>query len=955
LVATPLRIDDVSNIKMSKLYNPDLMPREQIKRTFVGREKLLEEIVAIAKNQPKGAGVQHIVIIAPRGMGKTTLLLMLRFEVEDSNLSKKWQAVQFPEESYDIYELADFWVKVAEYLAADTDDGEFLNELNRIKNTYSKNEDLHEAAFALLKDWRKKHKKQLLLLIDNFDMILEQINNEQDTARLRKVLMNDDTVMLIGTAVTFFKEVRGYEHPLYNFFKIYNLEGFRDEQIIDFLRLRAKDEGVENFEELFRENKARIRTLAYFTDGNPRLVLMLFDVITKSKLSDVQHTLEKLLDEVTPYFKSKIELLPPQQRKVLDYIARMSFEKREGVSPTEVSTAIRLSPNQTSAQLKRLMEDGYVKSANVRSKNSFYVISEPLVAIWYQMRFGRLAYQKRRWLIFILKGLYELDEMRNEQEKLGIKYQRCLASGDNIKAQEVLKHKLYLAEAMPDGSGAKMHYEHFVSQSIWLNDEISLKEELKNPDLLKRLSPKLLSDLLKQGRITKSQHDKATETSVFSELSKNENDSIAELMQGNQRMSELSPEKSPQQISEALEHFNKAIKLDSNNTSALVARSSFFYQFGKFRECLADCESLIKILEDSINKLGRTVLANDLASAYMNKGVSLDNLGKLNEAIIEYDKAIEIIKSLVEQGKTELANDLASAYMNKGVSLGNLGKLNEAIIEYDKAIEILKDLVEQGRTELANDLAKAYINKGVSLDNLGKLNEAIIEYDKAIEILKDLVEQGRTELANELAKAYMNKGVSLGNLGKLNEAIIEFDKAIEIRKPLVEQGRTELANDLAKVYMNKGVSLRQLGKLDEAIAEYDKSIDIYEVTFKDNQSWEVAINSARTYLNLIEGFIEQNSLNKVGEYLQKTVNILDSVGYEDFNAWILKILFSTVSGNDYSNLRKLIEGEEMENRFFPILRAVDYLETKDESLIEKLSPEVLGVVEEAIRKLQSIK
>ena len=61
---------------MSKLYNPDLAGKEAIKKTFVGREKLLSEIVSIIAEQPKGAGVQHIILIAPRGMGKTTMLLM---------------------------------------------------------------------------------------------------------------------------------------------------------------------------------------------------------------------------------------------------------------------------------------------------------------------------------------------------------------------------------------------------------------------------------------------------------------------------------------------------------------------------------------------------------------------------------------------------------------------------------------------------------------------------------------------------------------------------------------------------------------------------------------------------------------------------------------------------------------------------------------------------------------
>jgi hypothetical protein len=51
----------------------------------------------------------------------------------------------------------------------------------------------------------------LLLLVENFDLILEQINDERDNARLRDALMNDGAVMLLGGATTFFREARAYD------------------------------------------------------------------------------------------------------------------------------------------------------------------------------------------------------------------------------------------------------------------------------------------------------------------------------------------------------------------------------------------------------------------------------------------------------------------------------------------------------------------------------------------------------------------------------------------------------------------------------------------------------------------------------------------------------------------------------------------------------------------------
>ena len=60
----------------------------------------------------------------------------------------------------------------------------------------------------------------------------------------------------------------------------------------------------------------------------------------------------------------------------------------------------------------------------------------------------------------------------------------------------------------------------------------------------------------------------------------------------------------------------------------------------------------------------------------MNKGVALDNLGRYEEAITSYDKALAINST-----------DLDSLY-NKGVALDNLGRYEEAITYYDKALAI---------------------------------------------------------------------------------------------------------------------------------------------------------------------------------------------------------------------------------------------------------------------------
>ena len=95
---------------MDSLYNPDLMSEHEIKATFVARQPLVDKVVSLIQGQPEGAGVQHAVLVAPRGMGKTTMLLMIQFAIKDRHLGPLWFAVRFPEELYGVNSLADFWL-----------------------------------------------------------------------------------------------------------------------------------------------------------------------------------------------------------------------------------------------------------------------------------------------------------------------------------------------------------------------------------------------------------------------------------------------------------------------------------------------------------------------------------------------------------------------------------------------------------------------------------------------------------------------------------------------------------------------------------------------------------------------------------------------------------------------------------------------------------------------------
>ncbi len=243
---------------------------------------------------------------------------------------------------------------------------------------------------------------------------------------------------------------------------------------------------------------------------------------------------------------------------------------------------------------------------------------------------------------------------------------------------------------------------------------------------------------------------------------------------------------------------------------------------------------------------GRMDDENDLATAYMNRGVTYDDMGKYEEALKDYDKCIAIRESLHEAGRLYDENALAKAYMSRGVTYDDMGKYEEALKDYDQCIAIMESLHEAGRLYDENDLATAYMNRGVTYWSTGKYEEALKDYGQCIAIRESLHEAGRLYDDNYLAKAYMNRGNALGDVGKHEEALQDYGECIRIRESLHEAGRLYDENDLASAYMNRGVTYRAVGKYEEALKDYGKCIAIRESLHEAGRlyDWQYDLGSA---------------------------------------------------------------------------------------------------------------
>jgi tetratricopeptide (TPR) repeat protein len=87
-----------------------------------------------------------------------------------------------------------------------------------------------------------------------------------------------------------------------------------------------------------------------------------------------------------------------------------------------------------------------------------------------------------------------------------------------------------------------------------------------------------------------------------------------------------------------------------------------------------------------------------------------------HDKFMSFDKLKEKAKKLINQA------GIVHALTDKGIALYNLGRYEEAIVCYDKLLEINPKDVD------------ALYNKGVALSDLGRYGEAIVCYDKLLVI-----------------------------------------------------------------------------------------------------------------------------------------------------------------------------------------------------------------------------
>ncbi|MGA1939289.1 NACHT domain-containing protein [Arcobacter sp. YIC-310] len=385
-------------------YTPDEMPEDEFLKRFVVREKVFEGIFKDIKASNYEVANQHFIIVGQRGQGKTTLLRKIFIETKkDKDLSKFLIPVKFAEEQYQIRSLSRLWEEVADYLQSIHEDI-FPNILDDLEEFFE-DEDYELKAFSYFEKHIKKQNKKLLILVDNIDELIGKFS-QKEQRRFREILLTSSSFRIIGGSTKMLEQHYDYSKPFYEFFKIVKLKGFNSEESKKFLLSYANTEEKKKIKEVIENTPERLEVIRQLTGGVPRTLVMLFDIFLDEEGTAFDDLL-KILDEVTPLYKHRMDDLPDQLQEIVHTIAI----NWDGMYTKDIAKKTRMESKAISAQLKKLEKYEIIESESV-GKNKIYKIKERFFNIWYLMRFGRKKDRQRvEWLIAFLNSWCTKEEL----------------------------------------------------------------------------------------------------------------------------------------------------------------------------------------------------------------------------------------------------------------------------------------------------------------------------------------------------------------------------------------------------------------------------------------------------------------------------------------------------------------------------------------------------------------
>ncbi|MEM9885475.1 MAG: CHAT domain-containing protein [Bacteroidota bacterium] len=282
-----------------------------------------------------------------------------------------------------------------------------------------------------------------------------------------------------------------------------------------------------------------------------------------------------------------------------------------------------------------------------------------------------------------------------------------------------------------------------------------------------------------------------------------------------------------QNYAAAIEHYQQAIRIRSNSfpethpdiVKAYRNIAGCYEKLSKLDQALVVYEKIIELSEKN-----SALLQTYLTLAHLRKGGILAKKGAIQEA----DYYIKAGVNLVEQYANEDFYALSDAYNQAFLYQYELKNGTQMIHYAQKSLNLYlsleeSELYEEDYYEIAN----AHNNLAIGYEFQQAYEQAISHYQKAIAINvkhKDIRLPYLADNYNNLADLYREKE-------QFSLALAHIQQAIKYEK---EAG---VPQELAIEYYNRGEIYFEQKKYEQALLDYQKALELYVLDFEDNAKY----------------------------------------------------------------------------------------------------------------------
>ena len=826
------------------LYRSGVTSPERLRHTSVARQHLLDNAIESLRGSVGRKSKNHLLFIGPRGIGKTHLLSCIEDVVQsDEALGASVVVVRFPEESNRTLSFADFLIGMCGILKDVLEDEPLWTELFAKVQTEEDNARVADTLVPAIREENRRRGRTLLVMVENLGEILgRKIRDKNDVAALRKFLMADNGCLLLATAPLHFDGITDIGQPFYDFFDIQILENLSFEETVEVIRLNLEWEERKDILDTLADMRPRLQALYRMTGGNPRLTMMLYELIAHESITSVQEQFHLLLDRISPFYQGRLNDLPPGQRALLECLASMRDQEK---TPAAIAARMRMSQQETSSLLKRLSDAHYLRAArHPRDRRSrLYAIREGFFDIWLAMNLSRGARKRMPFLLDFFSLFYPSIEAR--EEKRSQLREKILEEG-SVDAESALDYLSEVGDARERATAKIDMARIFARRGVAERTAFYVRE-----------AAPLARDGMSQSiarivAITLSAPDYLSEVEEM--IAAWEMHRSGELEAFAHRLSEIGEGLTLRTFSETrLVFLRDTLESMGNSEARILQRlriAAVLMDLARWKESEEQQRLALAEATALANAMFVALASNDLANL-------LYRINRLGESEPLMRRALEIDETTFGKQHPRVANRLN----NLAQMLKNTGQIEEAEPLMQHALEIDVAVFGEQHPTVARDLS----NLASLLLDTNRIDDAEPLMRRALEI--DVAAFG--EEHPTVAMDLNNLATLLHATSRAEEAEPLMRRALEINMAAFSEQHPTVATSLD----NLAQILRATNQIEEAEPLMRRALEIDMAAFGDRHpAVAIRLNNLATLLR------DTNRIEEAKPLMRRSLDILGSFG-----------------------------------------------------------------------------